>query len=69
MAGISSIYVNQENEEKIMSIYDKQLSQWPVPYKSLNVPTRYGNTHIIVSEPEAAQPIILLHGQGGTAVQ
>ena len=67
MAKISSIYVNPENKAKIMSIYDKHLFQWPVPYESLNVSTRYGSTHIIISGPKDAPPIALLHGQGGTA--
>ena len=67
MAKISSIYVNPENKAKIMSIYNKHLSQWPVPYESLNVPTRYGRTHIIASGPKEGPPIVLLHGQGGTA--
>ncbi|MHB8076571.1 alpha/beta fold hydrolase [Desulfosporosinus fructosivorans] len=67
MAKISSIYVNPENKAKIMSIYDKHLSQWPVPYESLKVSTRYGSTHIITSGPKDAPPIVLLHGQGGTA--
>ncbi|MHB1652068.1 MAG: alpha/beta fold hydrolase [Desulfitobacteriaceae bacterium] len=65
MAKISSIYVNPENKAKIMSIYDKQLSQWPVPYEFINVPTRYGSTHIIASGPKDAPPIMLLHGQHG----
>ncbi|WP_088226783.1 alpha/beta fold hydrolase [Desulfosporosinus sp. FKB] len=67
MAKISSIYVNPENREKILSIYDKHLSQWPVPYESLDVPTRYGSTHFIVSGPKDAPPIVLMHGRGGTA--
>ncbi|EHQ88491.1 alpha/beta fold hydrolase [Desulfosporosinus youngiae] len=67
MAKISSIYVNPKNKAKIMSIYNKHLSQWPVPYESLDVPTRYGRTHIIASGPKEGPPIVLLHGQGGTA--
>ena len=67
MAKISSIYVTSENKAKILSIYDKRLSQWPVPYEFLNVPTRYGSTHIIASGPKDAPPIVLLYGQGGTA--
>ena len=67
MAKISSVYVNPENKAKIMSIYDKHISQWPVPFEFLNVPTRYGSTHIIASGPKDVPPIVLLHGQGGTA--
>ena len=66
MAKISSIYVNPENKVKIMSVYAKQLAQWPVPYESLNLPTSYGSTHIIASGPKEAPPIVLLHGQHGT---
>jgi pimeloyl-ACP methyl ester carboxylesterase len=67
LAKITSIYVNPENKAKILSIYAKNLSQWPVPYECCNVPTSYGSTHIIVSGPKDAPPIVLMHGRGGTA--
>ena len=63
----SSIYSTPENMGKIMSVYEKYLSRWPEPFECINVPTRYGNTHIIINGPKDAPPIVLLHGQGGTA--
>lgn len=60
----SSIYVTLENEKKLMSMYDERLSKWPVSYESLYVPTRYGDTHVIVSGPKDGPPIILVHAMG-----
>jgi pimeloyl-ACP methyl ester carboxylesterase len=34
---------------------------WPIPYKELDIPTSYGSTHVIISGPEDAPPIILFH--------
>jgi hypothetical protein len=39
---------------------------WPVPYESIEVPTRFGPTHAVVSGPPAASPL-LLHGAGLSA--
>lgn len=47
-----------------MALYDSVLERWPVPYETLNMPTRYGNTFAIVSGEKVAPPLILLHGAG-----
>lgn len=41
---------------------------WPVPVASVFVETRYGTTHALVSGPEDAPPLVLLHGAGLSAV-
>lgn len=45
-----------------MAWYDSTLAHWPVPYETLNVPTRLGNTFIIASGQNTTPPLVLLHG-------
>lgn len=47
-----------------MAFYNSMLAQWPVKYETREVPTRHGNTFIIVSGERGAEPLILLHGAG-----
>jgi pimeloyl-ACP methyl ester carboxylesterase len=63
----SSIFGTIENETKLMSIYDERLSRWPVPYECIYVPTPFGDTHVIVSGPEDAPPLVLIHALGVNA--
>lgn len=63
-----SIYKNPEGKAKCMAVYDAVLAHWPVPYEHLDVPTRFGSTHIIVSGPKNAPPLILLPGNWATAM-
>lgn len=56
-----SIYKNPEIEKKLMTIYENRMAQWPVPYESLYINTQYGKVHVIISGPEDARPILLLH--------
>jgi pimeloyl-ACP methyl ester carboxylesterase len=45
-----------------MAAYDAVLGIWPVAYEELDVPTRYGATHVIASGPIGAPPLVLLSG-------
>jgi len=56
-----SIYKNPEIEKKLMTIYEQKMARWPVPYESRTIQTRVGRVHVIISGPEDAPPIILLH--------
>ena len=42
--------------------YEKILAKWPVPYETLNIATRHGETFVIASGEENLKPLILLHG-------
>ncbi len=63
-----SIYKTPVGEQAIMAFYDNTLARWPVPYESRTIPTRHGDTHLIVSGDESAPPVILLHGASANAL-
>lgn len=67
MSKNSSIFKTPEGHAKFMATYDATLSLWPVPYESLDVPTRFGSTHIIASGPKDASPLVLLHAASAGA--
>jgi pimeloyl-ACP methyl ester carboxylesterase len=54
-------------EAEYLKLYDTTLAQWPVPHKSHFVDTSFGKTHILVSGPDQAPPLVLLHGSGFSA--
>ncbi|MEO8607963.1 MAG: alpha/beta hydrolase [Chloroflexota bacterium] len=58
----NSIYRSQEAYNRVMALYDSVLSQWPVNYESSEVPTRYGQTEVVIAGPSDAPPLVLLHG-------
>ena len=46
------IYKSSEGKAKCMAVYDAALAHWPVPYEQLDLPTRFGSTHVIASGPK-----------------
>lgn len=56
-----SIYKNPEIESRLMALYDARIREWPVPYESRFIDTDYGKVHVIISGPEDAPPLVLLH--------
>lgn len=65
---IKSLYRTPAGEKEVMALYDNILTRWPVPYETLNVPTRHGDTFIIASGEKSAPALILLHGACSNAV-
>ncbi len=63
-----SLFKTTEGEAKTIAAYDAALAHWPVSYTELDLPTRFGDTHIIASGTDGAKPIILLHGQNSSAI-
>ena len=55
------IFTTPEGQAKYMAAYEAMFSLWPVPYKAIDVKTRYGTTHINVSGPGDGYPLVLLH--------
>jgi pimeloyl-ACP methyl ester carboxylesterase len=62
MTNSLSIFKDTENETKYMVAYDNVLRHWPVPYIAVDIPTRFGTTHINMSGSQTAPPLVLLPG-------
>ena len=60
-------FKTSKGEAAFRAAYDDGLRLWPVPYEELDVPTRFGHTHVIVSGEENAPPLVLLHGYMATS--
>ena len=60
--GKGSPFKTVEGEREFLAAYDAVLGLWPVPYEEVMVPSRFGATHVVVSGPEGAAPLVLLHG-------
>jgi pimeloyl-ACP methyl ester carboxylesterase len=60
----TSVYKSPEIKARFMEIYDEKMKEWPVPYEDAFVDTSYGKVHVIVSGPEDAPPLLLLHASG-----
>ncbi len=69
MTGIytSSVYKSEDGELAVRERYGRFLRYWPAANQQLRVPTREGETFVVVCGPENARPLVLLHGSGGNA--
>lgn len=54
-------------EAAYRAAYDAELKSWPVPYEEIDLPSRFGTTHVIACGPKAASPLVLLHGYMATS--
>ena len=54
-------------ETAYRAAYDAELKSWPVRYEEIDVPSRFGTTHVIVCGPTAAPPLVLVHGYMATS--
>lgn len=49
-----------------LDTYEAALNLWPVSYEEMQIPSRFGMTHVVVSGPKDAPPLVLLHGYMAT---
>jgi pimeloyl-ACP methyl ester carboxylesterase len=64
-----SVFKSPGGQARYLEAYNATLAQWPVPYESLFIPTRFGITHVIASGPIDAPPMVLLHAASASATQ
>src|SRR4029453_2599649 len=63
-----SAFKTPEGGARLFAGYDAALKLWPVPYDEIDIPTRFGTTHVVVSGSKDAPPLVLLHGYMATSV-
>jgi pimeloyl-ACP methyl ester carboxylesterase len=63
-----SAFKTPEGEAAFLAAYDAAMKLWPVPYEEIDIPSRFGNTHVVVCGPKTAPPLVLLHGYMATSV-
>ncbi len=64
---MTAIYKSEAGRRELLDHYRKVLDAWPVPAEHVRVPTREGETFVLVSGPQDAPPLVLLHGSGANA--
>jgi pimeloyl-ACP methyl ester carboxylesterase len=62
----SSGFKTAEGKATYLAAYDAAMKSWPVPYEEMEIPTRFGMTHVVASGPKDAPPLVLLHGYMAT---
>lgn len=62
-----SIYKTPAGKKAILAAYDAVLARWPVPYETMHIPTRHGDTFVIACGNETAPSLVLLHGAGSNS--
>ncbi len=62
-----SIFKTPELEKQYMAAYEAVLALWPVPVEALDVPTRFGKTHVNISGAKERPAMVLLPGFGANS--
>jgi pimeloyl-ACP methyl ester carboxylesterase len=57
----SPLFKSAKAQQRMYAAYDAAMKLWPIAYEQRDITTSYGSTHVIVSGPEGAKPVVLLH--------
>jgi pimeloyl-ACP methyl ester carboxylesterase len=60
------VFISSKIETDFKAAYEAALLEWPIRYDEVYVPTSFGDTHVIVSGPLDAIPLVLLNPGGGS---
>jgi pimeloyl-ACP methyl ester carboxylesterase len=64
------VFTSPAGQAEVFAAYQSVLDQWPVPYTELDIPTSFGQTHVIASGAGSAPenpPIVFMHALFATA--
>jgi pimeloyl-ACP methyl ester carboxylesterase len=64
----SSAFKTPDDETAYLAAYEASMKAWPVPYEEMQIPSRFGRTHVVASGPKGAPPLVLVHGYMATLV-
>ncbi len=64
---VTEIYKSPAGKQVVEGLYSRVLQRWPVPNRHVTVPTRHGDTFVIVSGERNAMPVVLFHGSGSNS--
>jgi pimeloyl-ACP methyl ester carboxylesterase len=63
-----SAFKTADGEARFLATYAAVLKLWPLPCTEIDIPGRFGTTHAIVTGPQNAPPLVLLHGYAATSM-
>ncbi len=61
------IYKSEAGRKAVQKAYAQFLQNWPVSFSQEYVPTREGDTHVLICGDTSLPPLLLLHGSMGNA--
>ena len=59
---MTSIFKNDTAKQTMLDWYERFRARLTVPTESRQVPTRFGDTHVLVGGPATAPPVVIVHG-------
>jgi pimeloyl-ACP methyl ester carboxylesterase len=62
-----TIFKTKRGEKTYLTAYNSALTLWPVPLEEVNIKTSFGTAHVIISGPQSAPPLVLLHGMSASS--
>ena len=63
---MKTIYRSEEGKNRILALYDLQLSRLPVPWRDIYVQTSFGKTHVVEAGNLQGEPLLVFHGGNAT---